>query len=178
MSLLSRLSITSLLLASAAALTCRICDHMGHFSMTPPDAPNSRLVVDRHAINCTESDIECDEDEDFCIMAYARDAHHRYWVQKGCTASYRSRAMHRLREQSLACLTEWISPSQVRDLPVHPSDHSLQLNVCICKGEDGCNEGDRLMGPANSAPSAAIVFHMLSTVCSLLAALFTTIVFA
>lgn len=175
MSLLSRLSIILLMIGSARALTCRICDHMGHFSMSPPDSPNSRLVFDRHAINCTESDIECDDDEDFCIMAYAKDNHQRYWVQKGCIASYRSRAMRRLRDQSHVCLTDWISSSQVRDLPLEdPPEHPLQLNVCICKDEDRCNEGDRLM----SSSVALSANHMLSTLCSLLVALFTTIVFS
>jgi hypothetical protein len=179
MSLLPRLSICVLLVASAAALTCRICDHMGHFSLTPPDAPNSRLVFNRDAINCTESDVECDESEDFCIMAFARVHHHHFWVQKGCTASYRTRAMRRLRDKTYGCFTEWITSSQVENLPVDvPNHHPLQLNVCICKDEDRCNEGDRLMGPTSAAASVIFAHHMLSTACYLLVALFTTTVYS
>lgn len=178
MSLLCRLSITSLLLVSASGLTCRICDHVGHFSMIPPESPNSRLVFNRESINCTESDVECEDYEDFCIMAYARDAHHRYWVQKGCTSSHRSRALRRLRDEPRACLTEWITGSQIQHLPIEAPEHPVQLDVCICNDEDGCNEGDRLMEPNAASLPSAISFHSLCTVCSLLAALFTTIVFS
>ncbi len=137
----------------AAGLRCMQCVHQGEASSTPTAHPSTRLVFNRPAANCSETEMQCRFDENYCLFGYAFNYDDStYWVQKGCVVVYDSEAASRRGERgqfdSVAgldrgCVVEYLDYSQISRLPpvIRPPRQTLQMNLCLCRERDYCNEG-------------------------------------
>lgn len=121
-----------LFFGSCAGLTCKICRHSG-LSMVPPKAPNSRFIFNSRSTDCEQEDMECTEEEDFCLAAYAQAGPDTFWVQKGCVASTSG-------GRGSGCKEELLDLSKTRILPVRVPKEPLRLSVCVCNTHDNCNQ--------------------------------------